>query len=171
MSDLDPAELSAADPATLAFIVQESDKRIAAQVQLMLAADTRSNTLLSVATALSAAAVAVAAGQPLSTGLTPLAAGALAFAAGAAASAAASAWALSPILVDIAGWSPRLFVGDIAARKSPELVLAEVAVQNQRKIDANILAGDRIIVRTRLAMILLASAPVIAALAALARAF
>ncbi len=169
-NDMKAAEFAAADSQTLALIVHESDKRIAALVQVLLATDSRSNTLLSATSALAAAAFGVAASQYPTQGLSPLVLGSAVFATCAASAAIAAVRALWPTEVDIQGWGPARFRSDLAAAKPYDLLLAEIAVHNQAKIDQNVQCNAMIADRVRLTMILLASAPLSGALVALVRA-
>lgn len=166
MPTLDPAEFASAHTDTLALVVQESDKRIAAQVQVMLASDSRSNTLLSASTALAAAAFGVAAAQYPTQHLSPLVVGSTAFAVIACVAAGAAVRTLWPVNVDIQGWSPRLFRDDVKAGKAHTAVLAEVACLNQQKIDENAKCNEAAARRVKATMVLLAVAPLVGALAA-----
>ena len=168
---LDPTELMTATDDSLDLIVQESDKRIAAQVQVMLATDSRSNALLAAGTALAAASFGVAASQYQSQQFSPLVVGAVVTATTAAVAAALAVWALWPRGVETSGWSPILFLPDLRASKSKKQILAEIAAHNQAKIDGNTKCNMSIANRARATMIVLIIAVPLGAIAASVRAF
>ena len=167
--DLKATDLAPASEKTLRVIVEESDKRIAAQVQVMLATDSRSNTLLSAAAALAAAAFGVAASQYPTQGLSPLVVGSAVFALSAAIAALAAVHALWPADIDVQGWSPKLFVEDLASAKSNHDLLTEIAALNQSKSDGNARCNKMIAGRVKRSMAALALAPIFGALAAILR--
>lgn len=144
---------------TLELILCEGDKRISAQVQLMLANDLRANGILAASATLAAAGFAVAGAQIGPTGNPHLLAAASLFAGFAALAALAALWALWPTGVDVQGWSPRLFVGDIAEKKTLGRIRAEMIAMNQTKIAANDRCNYRLAFRIRAAMVCLAVAP------------
>jgi hypothetical protein len=168
---LKAADLAGASEETLNLIVQESDKRIAAQVQLLIAKDSRSNTLLSASAALAAAAFGVAASQATTQGYSPLVLGSIAFAVFAAAAAVAAVVALWPVNIELQGWSPRLFKEDVAISKPHKDVLTEVAAFNEQKIAGNDKANKTAASRATIAMALLAAAPIAGSVAAALKAF
>jgi hypothetical protein len=159
------ADYKGADEKLLTLIVDESDKRIGAQVQIMLANDARSNGLLAAAATLAGAAYAVAAAQLGKDGNFALLVGATVFAVMATAAAMVAVWALWPVGVDVQGWSPRLFVSNIEDQTPYLTVQAEIAALNQSKLDDNDRCNKSLADRTRLTMTLVASAPVLGAVA------
>lgn len=165
MSKGDRAEdYASADSSVLGLIAQESDKRIAAQVQIMLASDTRSNAVLAAAATLAAAGYAVAGSQLSPNGNYPLLIGASAFALMATAAAISAIWALWPTGVEVPGWSPRLFTGDIREKKTIEQILAEIVAHNETKIAENEACNRKLAQRARTTMFLLGLAPIVGAL-------
>jgi hypothetical protein len=164
--DLKAADLTPESPETLLVILQESDRRISAQVQVMLATDSRSNTLLSASTALAAGAFGVAASQYPTGGFSPLVVGAAAFATAATVGAFAAMWALWPEAIQLQGWSPRYLAPDVTEKKAHQVILAEMTVFNQEKISHNDRCNTKISNRGRLAILALASAPLVGAAAA-----
>jgi hypothetical protein len=165
------ADLEIADAETLSLIVQESEKRIAAQVQVMLATDARSNTLLSVASALAAAAFGTAAAQFPTQKFSPFVIGATVTAVFAFIAAVGAVIALWPRPLHIQGWSPRLFKSDLEKNKPLQTILAEMAVQNQGKIEDNHHCNAKIERRVRGAISAFALAPLAGAIAAGIRIF
>lgn len=155
----------------LELIVGESDKRISAQVQLMLANDSRANGILAASATLGAAGYAVAGAQLGIDGNIHLLIGAGAFALLATFATLAALWALWPIGVDIQGWSPRLFIGDVTEKKDLHQLKADVAALNQEKIRGNDKCNKDLSKRIRVAMSLLVAAPIVGALALLVSSF
>ena len=98
-----------AEDQTLDFIIKESDKRVTAQIQIMIAKDSRSSTLLSVSITLASAAFGVAVSQYSPNKTSPLAAGAVVVALISAFASFAAIWALWPKDMNVQGWSPQLF--------------------------------------------------------------
>jgi hypothetical protein len=154
------SDYDGADENFLELILAESDKRIAAQLQIMLANDSRSNGLLAAAATLAAGAFAVAGSQLGKDGNLELLVGASVFAIVASFAAIAAVWALWPVGVDVQGWSPRLFVPDISKQKSSLDVKKSIASYNQTKIDDNDKRNKNLSVRTRVAMICVVAAPI-----------
>jgi len=136
-ADLKASDLVGAAESTLKLVVEESDKRLAAQVQVMLAVDSRSNTLLSVAVTLAAGSFGIAASQVTDHGLSPLVVGATGLSATSLAAAVFAVVALLPRHLHTAGWSPGLFKSDIEKGKTHKAILAEMAAHNQSKINEN----------------------------------
>lgn len=155
-----------ADDEILKFIVQESDKRISAQVQVMLSTDSRSNTLLSTSIALAVAAFGVSASQYPTQGFSPLVVGAIALAMTSIAASVSAITALWPAGLDIQGWSPILFENDLAQRKSLQMILEEIKKHNQDKINSNVESNKKISSRVKRTMLLLALSPLIAGVTA-----
>ena len=152
-------DLDGAEAGVLILIVEESDKRIGAQVQLMLANDLRANGILAAAATLSAGAFALAASQLGRDGNAHILAASVAIALLAMASGVGATWALWPTGVDIQGWSPHLFVPDIEAKKSAHRIKAEIAAHNQKKLIDNDACNKKLTRRIRVAMLLLAASP------------
>jgi hypothetical protein len=169
--DLKASDLAGATESTLKLVVEESDKRLAAQVQVMLAVDSRSNSLLSVSATLASAAFGVAAAQVSGKGLSPLVVGAAGLSATALAAAFFAISALRPRALHTAGWSPVRFKGDIEKGKSATAILAEMAAHNQSKINENTTCNATISKRVEWAMRFLAGAPMVGAALATARFF
>lgn len=144
------------------LMLVESDKRIAAQIQLMLAADARSVGLLAASSTLGAAGLAVTAAQFSPAGNVTTALASAAFTAFAIASALSCVWALIPEPVHIVGWSPSLFDEDLKTHKSIFVIKAEMVALNQEKIEANARQNERISRRVLIAIALLGIAPVFA---------
>lgn len=168
MSNGDRAEdYVGADADLLAQILVESDKRISAQVQIMLANDTRSIGILAAAATLAGAGFALAGTEMGKDGYGPLLVASIVFGLAASASAVAAVWALWPVGLDVPGWSPRLFVPDIAAWRPHLAIQRSIAALNQRKIADNDACNAKLGGRTRLAMILLCAAPIAGASALL----
>lgn len=145
------------------LVLAESDKRIAAQIQVMLAADARSVGLLAASSTLAAAGLAVSASQISPSGNAALLVAAASFTAASVASSLTCAWALNPEHVNIVGWSPTLFEHDIKSGKSFDVIKAEMIALNQEKMDENARTNSKISRRVRIAVALLALAPVFAA--------
>jgi hypothetical protein len=153
-------DLDGAEAGVLDLIVEESDKRIGAQVQLMLANDLRANGILAAAATLAAGAFALAASQLGKDGNTHILAASVAVAVLALAATIAATWSLLPKPVDVQGWSPHLFVLDIQAKKSAHRIKAEIAALNQEKLNANEILNKELARRIRWAMGYLAASPV-----------
>jgi hypothetical protein len=156
-----------AEDEVLKLIAHESDKRIAAQVQIMLASDTRSNALLAAAATMAAAGYAFAGSQSLSNGNYALSIGASVFGVISTMAAIAAIWSLWPADLEAQGWSPKLFVEDIKNSKSLQIILQEIVALNERKIIENEKVNLKISGRVKLTTILLGLAPVIGALTVL----
>jgi hypothetical protein len=152
-------DFAGASAEVLDLIVCESDKRVAAQVQLMLANDQRANGILAAAATLAAAGLAVAGTQLGTDANWRLLSAATVFASLATMAAMAAVWALWPKGVEIQGWSPRLFVDDVRAKKDPLRMSAEIAALNQQKIAGNDLCNASLSRRIKVAMALLVAAP------------
>jgi hypothetical protein len=166
MSDGERAEdYAGADAELLKLLASESDKRVAAQLQVMLANDLRANGILAAAATLAAAGYAVAGTQLGKDGNAHLLAASIAFAVLASAAAIAAIWTLWPAPVEVQGWSPRLFVGDIATKKSPDRIAAEIVAFNQEKIAANDRCNTKLALRAKVTMLLLCAAPIAGGLA------
>jgi hypothetical protein len=166
MSDGERADdYAGADLDFLRFLASESDKRVAAQLQVMLANDQRANGILAAAATLAAGGFAVAGTQTGKDGNPHLLAASIIFGIVASVAAIAAIWTLWPASVDIQGWSPRLFVGDLAKKKSPDLIAAEIAAHNQTKIAGNDRCNAELARRVKVAMIMLAASPAAGAVA------
>ncbi len=158
------SDLQGASPETLKMILEEGDKRVAAQAEVMLAADARSNGILAASTALAAAGFAVAADQ-VGEASAVLFIAAATFACVTTLSALAAVWALWPEFLNVPGWSPRLFVEDIARGKTDQQIAAEMAALAQSKIDENEICNRKLAKRSKAAMLLLAAGPLCGACA------
>jgi hypothetical protein len=155
----------------LKLVLDESDKRIAAQVQLMLASDLRSNGLLAASATLAGAAFTVVGALIDTKTHVSLLVAAAAFGGLATLAAAAAIWALWPMPVDIQGWSPAKLAGDIAKNKPEAQIWAEIVALNQAKIAGNDACNRKLSRRARVTMLLLLGAPVAAALVLIVAAF
>ncbi|MDO9608651.1 MAG: hypothetical protein ACK4M2_08675 [Brevundimonas sp.] len=143
----------------LDFIREQSEKRLAAQAQLMASADSRANALLAASVALSAAAVATAVGQSDANGSPRLVWAAAAFASltvGAAGLAVAALW---PIPVHAVGWTGNSFIGDIKAGKTSRLIKAEIVAMLHARTERNRACASQLAVRVKGAMLCLSLAP------------
>jgi hypothetical protein len=152
-------------------VLDESDKRIAAQVQLMLAGDLRANGLLAASATLAGAAFTVVGALIETKTHVSLLIAAAVFGGFATLAAGAAIWALWPKGVDIQGWSPVKFTGDIAKKKPGAQIWAEMVALNQAKLVGNDRCMDVLATRARAAMILLIAAPISAAAVLLLAAF
>lgn len=160
---VDPVKYEAAKEGVLDLVLQESDKRIAAQVQLMLAADARATGVLSASIVLAAAGIGYAAsklGAP-----TPLFWGALVFGVLEAFAAFCALWALAPQSIDPPGWAPARFKTDLTKPKAQ--VQAEMAKFVQERIEGNRATSRRLAGRIRAALVLAALGPLSGLAAAL----
>jgi len=155
------AEFRTGRAALLKMILDESDKRINAQVQVMVASDARATGILAAAVALAAAAFALAASHT-GDNESALFWAALTFGTAAAASALAAVWALWPKAINVSGWSPRLFRNDM--KKNLSAIRAEMIALNQSKILENDSCSSDLMRRVRLAMSLLALGPLAGAI-------
>ena len=158
-------DYAGAEPELLRLLASESDKRVAAQLQVMLANDLRANGILAAAATLAAAGYAVAGTQLGHDGNSHLLAAAIAFAVLASISAISAIWTLWPAPVEVQGWSPRLFVGDIADKKPFERVTAEIVAFNQEKIASNDACNKLLARRAKVTMVLLCASPIAGGLA------
>jgi hypothetical protein len=158
---VDPKDVdfAKADDDTLALILNEGDKRLAAQVALMLSADTRANAILAGSVGLAAAGFAIAAGTIDKSGQGPLFAAALVFALMATVSAIAAVMALWPTGIAPQGWNPTLFGDDIAAGATPHAMRVEMCRQIAKRIGINRSCAATLTRRIRVSMILLAASP------------
>jgi hypothetical protein len=159
------ADYLGADAEVLKVILDESDKRIGAQVQLMLAGDLRANGLLAASATLAAAGFAVGGSQMGFDGNEALRDASWWFGGFSTVAAAAAIWTIWPKAIHIQGWSPAQFVDDIAKKKTPSQVRAEITAHNQSKLTGNDACIRTLTRRARTAMVLLALAPVSAAVA------
>lgn len=155
---------AAADSDLLDLILEESDKRVAAQVQLMLAADARASGILSGCVALAAGGVGFAASQ-MSVGGSLFWA-ALAFGVVEALAACLALWALFPEPVNPQGWAPATFATDL--KKPTNRVKAEVAKFLQVRIESNRTLAAKLSFRVKAAMLTATLAPIWGLAAALA---
>lgn len=149
----------------LSFMIAESQTRVEAQVGLMTASDTRAGAMLGVAAALTAAALAVAADKVDDADSHALLWAAVAFSVYTGIAALLAVWALWPCPIDIPGWDPDSFDGDIRSRKDWSGIQVELVVLLQNRLHRN----DRVMLdlawRSRLAMVFLACSPVAGAAA------
>ncbi|MBT9444176.1 MAG: hypothetical protein IV086_00600 [Hyphomonadaceae bacterium] len=155
-----------ADEATLELLLREASDRIASQVELLVATDTRSLGLLSVSATLATAATAIFADKLGVAGAQPLANAALSAAILLVLSAAFAAWALRPVSVAVRGWDPELFTDDIAQRKTAAQIRAEMLYHLQQRISTNVQVAKFNARSVRISMFFLALAPVVALIAA-----
>lgn len=152
---VDPVKYAAAKDGVLDLILQESDKRLAAQVQLMLAADSRATAVLSASIVLAAAGIGYAISKLEAP--TPLFWGAIVFGVIEALAALSALWALTPQSVDPQGWAPKTFATDLQKPKSQ--VQAEMAKYLQSRIDKNRTTASKLAQRIRAALMLAALGP------------
>jgi hypothetical protein len=154
---VDPAEYEKADPLVLDLILQESDKRVGAQVQLMLAADTRASGILAGSIVLAAAGLGYA--MTKLSDPTPLGWASFAFGACEVIAAFSALFALWPQAVDPQGWAPDRFATDL--EKSKARVQAEIAHYLQRRIVRNREMATRLSRRVKVAMLAASMGPLV----------
>jgi hypothetical protein len=160
---VDPIKFAAAKDGVLELILQEADKRVSAQVQLMLAADSRASGILSGCTTLSAAGIGFAVSQIAAR--EPIFWASLAFGLVEAMAAILALSALWPTEVRPQGWSPLLFAADLDKEKAR--IQAEVAKFLDERIAKNRASADRLSGRIRAAMLSAALGPFVGLSAAL----
>jgi len=153
---VDPSAYETADDDVLKLIVEEADKRVAAQTQLMLAADARASGIMSACIALAAGGLGFAISEVKDR--PPFFWAALVFGAFEAIGAAAALAALWPEEVRPQGWSPINFSKDLS--KSPERVRAEIAKQLQARIEHNRGCARKLGRRVKAAMTLAVLGPI-----------
>jgi len=156
-----------ADRRLLRFIVNETDKRVAAQVPLFLSADARAVGLLASAATLAAAGVATAASTFGKPEQSVLFASAVAFSVTAVVASGLAVWSLWPCEVDMPGWEPDIFMDDISKGRTFSQVEPEIAALSQRRLDRQRRALLVLGTRARICMITLACAPIFAGSAGL----
>lgn len=160
---VDPDKYENAKEGVLDLILEESDKRVGAQVQLMLAADSRASGILSGCVALAAAGVGFAVSQLADP--SPLFWASLAFGAWEAVGACMALWSLWPEGVRPQGWAPVTFETDLG--KTKVRVQAEMAAFLQDRIEKNRITADRLANRVKAAMLFAATGPIAGLVASL----
>ncbi len=160
---IDPQEYAATDSELLDLILEESDKRVATQVQLMVAGDSRAAALLAACITLAAGGVGFTVSRievhdalfwsSLVFGLIESIAAGLAL------------WALKPQPIHVPGWAPATFRTDLS--KPLSRVKAEMAQHLQDRIEKNREIAKELSWRSELAMFVASQAPLWAMLAAL----
>lgn len=161
--------MSPADEA-LAHLAQESDKRLATQLQILMASDLRVNTILVAATTLATGSFGLAVEQWADHRLSAPVVGSLAFGLAAALSALSAACALWPSKTEMMAWFPPDPQNALARDPSYRGVVSQFLTQNQSRIAANEGVLWRCANHTRWAIGFLVSAPFLGLLFALIRA-
>jgi hypothetical protein len=157
---VDPARYATAEDDLLNLILQESDKRVGAQIQLMLGADQRANGLLAGCATLAAAGGGFAISQLKSATFDPLFYSSLAFGGIEACASMLALMALWPEPLKPQGWAPAQFAHDLA--KPSKRIKAEMAMFMQGRIEDNRRCATRLSYRIKGAMLLAAQGPIIA---------
>jgi hypothetical protein len=152
---LEAAKYATAKEGVLQLILDESDKRIAAQVQLMLSADTRATAVLSGCVTLATGGLGFAVSKLSS--LDAMAWAALTLGLVGVAASVLALWAIWPQQIRPQGWSPEMFKDDLGKSKTD--IQSEVAVLLQERIDANRDCARRLSNRIKGAMLLAALSP------------
>ncbi|TAJ69922.1 MAG: hypothetical protein EPO51_20590 [Phenylobacterium sp.] len=157
MSDksVDPSEYAAAKDGVLELILQEADKRVSAQVQLMLAADSRASGILSGCTTLAAAGIGFAVSQIAQR--PPVFWASLTFGLVEAVAAILALSALWPTEIRPQGWAPAIFATDL--NKEKPRVQAEIAKFLQDRIAQNRASADKLSGRVKAAMLFASLGP------------
>lgn len=153
-----------ARPALRAEILGGAERHVESQVGLLTSGDARAVGLLSVCTALAAAAIAVAVENRAATDRT-LFLSAASFAACSIGATWAAVWALWPDRVCIPGWRPATYFNDVRRQKTA--VDAETIALLDRRIDLNHKSLTDLGWRTRFAVAFLTASPLAAISAAL----
>lgn len=159
-NSVDPARYAAAEDGLLDLILAESDKRVAAQVQLMLAADQRANGLLAGCITLAAAGGGFAISQLKDGKLDPFFYASLCFSIVEALAAVSALMALWPEPLKPQGWAPGMFATDL--NKKTKSVKAEIAQFMQERIESNRQCASKLARRVKWAMLLAAEGPLVA---------
>lgn len=159
MSDnaIDPVKYATAKDGVLELILQEADRRVAAQVHLMLAADSRASGILSGCTTLAAAGIGFAISQLVH--MSPVSWASLVFGVTEAIAAIMALSALWPTEVRPQGWAPATFRTDL--QKSKTVVQAEMAKYLQERIENNRASADKLSNRVKAAMLLASQGPLL----------
>lgn len=165
-AELDARKYAAADKELLELILHESDKRLAAQVQLMLAADQRASGVLAGTISLGAAALGFAVSQVRDGRVDALFWATISMGALEMLAACIALTALWPELVKPQGWSPASFRNDLAKTKVD--VQGEIAVHLQGRIEENRRCAARLGRRMKAAMLTAAEGPIVGACLGLA---
>ena len=157
MSDdsLAPAKLAAAKDGVLDIILQEADKRVAAQVQLMLAADARASGILTGCTTLAAAGIGFAVTKLAAR--EPIFWASITFGVLEALAALLALGALWPVEIAPQGWAPRTFRTDL--KKGKPTVQAEIAIYMDERILKNRNSADKLSGRVKGAMLIGSQGP------------
>jgi len=168
MSEAEEAavDFAAADPKLLELILAEADKRLAVQVQLMLAADARAGGIRTGCITLSAAGLGLAMAQLKDGKFDALFWASATFAAVEMVGAFVALLALWPAAIKPAGWSPATFAGDLG--KAKRAVQGEIAGHLSARIEANRRQAARLGALTKWAMAIATAGPVIGLIVGLA---
>jgi hypothetical protein len=156
---VDPDAYEQAKKDVLDLILTEANNRVAAQMQLMLAADARASGILAGCITLAAGGLGFAVSKLKDPHLDALFVAALVFGIAEAVAAVAALTALWPASVAPQGWDPATFADDLG--KSPERVKAEMARLLQGRIDNNRKAASRLAGRIKTAMLLAMEGPLV----------
>lgn len=152
----------AADDELVAMLMQEADKRVAAQIDLLKAGDARATGLVAAGVAIAVAGVAIAAGATGKAEAAVLFWTAVGLATGAMLSTVLGVWALWPCKVEPQGWDPDTFIDDAKnARQYSEIKIEAVALL-QRRVDKNRLVAQILGSRSELSLIALSGSPICA---------
>lgn len=149
-----PDDLSNASESVLEIVVDQGERRLAAQCAFADAQDQRASAVVNASTALAGAAVALAAGAAASMKAgraeylsNPLVVGAAAAAVGFSIAATLALWALRSRGFHGAGYYPADFIQDVAAGKERRALLIDFALELQGRLSDNRSAlegrGDR----------------------------
>ena len=154
------AAFKVADDELVTMLMQEADKRVAAQIDLLKASDARATGLVAAGVAVAVAAIAIAASAAGKTDAVILFWASTGLVAGAMLSTVLAVWALWPCKVEPPGWDPDSFLDDAkTSRKYSEIKIEAVALL-QRRLDKNRLTSLILGSRSELSLIALAGAPV-----------
>lgn len=153
---------TAADSALVDMLLQETDKRVAAQVDLLKAGDARALGLVAAGVAVAAAGVAIAAGTAGKMESSVLFWASTGLVAASLTSSSLAAWALWPCKVEPQGWDPDTFLDDAASGRPYTDIKIEAVALLQRRLDKNRLVSLILGSRAELALVALLSCPVLA---------